>query len=196
MNITVKSSNGISLVPLNSTLLSDRKIFIEGTIESEMACDVVKQLMHLCMQDATKPIDIFINSTGGEINSGLMIYDAMRSCTAPVRVICMGKAYSMAAVLVASAPDGRYILPHSELMIHEPLLGNRVGGNSSSIKSISESLLDAKRKINEILSLHTGKTVEEIDEATSFDHYFSAEESIEFGLCDKIVSLRDFTGGN
>jgi ATP-dependent Clp protease protease subunit len=81
------------------------------------------------------------------------------------------------------------MLPHSELMLHEPLLGNRVGGNSSSIKSISESLLETKRKINRTLAKHTGKSEEEVEKATSYDHYYSPEESMDFGLCDKIVDF-------
>ena len=102
----------------------------------------------------------------------------------------MGKAYSMAALLFASCSKGqRYMLPHSELMLHEPLLGNRIGGNSSSIKSISESLQETKRKMNQILAKHTGKTEEEVEKATGFDHYFSPEESIAFGLCDEIIGF-------
>ena len=95
----------------------------------------------------------------------------------------------MGAVLFACGNHGRYMLPHSELMLHEPLLGNRVGGNSSSIKSISESLLETKRKMNQILSKHTGKSEEEVEKATSYDHYYSPEESKDFGLCDQIVDF-------
>jgi len=95
----------------------------------------------------------------------------------------------MAAVLFASGNHGRYILPHGELMVHEPLLGNRVGGNSSSIKSISDSLLETKKKMNRILARHTGKSEEEVERAAGFDHYFSPEESVAFGLCDKIVGF-------
>lgn len=95
----------------------------------------------------------------------------------------------MAAVLFASGNNGRYLLPHAELMLHEPLLGNRVGGNSSSIKSISESLLETKHKMNRILAKHTGKSEEEVEKACSFDHYFSPEESVKFGLADAIVNF-------
>jgi ATP-dependent Clp protease protease subunit len=103
----------------------------------------------------------------------------------------MGRAYSMAAVLFASGKHGRYMLPNSELMLHEPLLGNRVGGNSSSLKSISDTLIQTKERLNRILAKHTGKTEEEIDEATRFDHYFQADESMDFGLCDKIMTFAE-----
>ena len=189
MHVQVKSSNGITLVPLDSRLMAKRKVFIEGEINAEKACEFVKQVMLLNAEDSQQPIDVLINSPGGEINSGMLMYDVIQASKAPIRMYCIGKAYSMGAVLFASGNNGRYMLPHGELMIHEPLLGSRVGGNSSSIKSISDSLLETKRKMNQILAKHTGKSEEEVEEATSFDHYFSPEESIAFGLCDQIVGF-------
>lgn len=195
MNVQVKSSHGIALVPVESRLLADRKIFIEGEINAETACEFVKQVMLLSSEDTQKPIDVFINSPGGEINSGMLMYDVIQASKAPIRTFCMGRAYSMGAVLFACGTHGRYMLPHGELMIHEPLLGNRVGGSSSSIKSISDNLLETKRKMNRILAKHTGKTEEEVEQATSFDHYYSPEESVEFGLCDEIVEFDKFMEG-
>lgn len=189
MNYQVKSSSGITLVPLETRLLANRKVFIEGEINSESACSFIKQIMLLIGEDDKAPIDLLINSQGGEINSGLMMYDVIQSCKTPLRTFCIGKAYSMGAVLFACGNNGRYMLPHSEVMIHEPLLGNRITGNSSSVKSISDSLLETKAKMNKILAKHTGKTEEEIEEATSFDHYFSPEESVEFGLCDEVITF-------
>ena len=189
MNVQVKSSNGITLVPVDSKLMANRKIFIEGEIDAEKACEFVKEVMLLNGEDSQSPIDVLINSPGGEINSGMLMYDVIQASKAPIRMFCIGRAYSMGAVLFACGNHGRYMLPHGELMIHEPLLGNRVGGNSSSIKSISDSLLETKRKMNQILAKHTGKSEEEVEKATSFDHYFSPEESVEFGLCDQIVGF-------
>lgn len=189
MHVQVKSSNGITLVPLDSRLMAERKVFIEGEINADKACEFVKQIILLSAEDPQQPIDVLINSPGGEINSGMLMYDVIQASKAPIRMYCIGKAYSMGAVLFASGNNGRYMLPHGELMIHEPLLGSRVGGNSSSIKSISDSLLETKRKMNQILAKHTGKSEEEVEEATSFDHYFSPEESIAFGLCDQIVGF-------
>ena len=189
MNVQVKSSNGITLVPVDSKLMANRKIFIEGEIDAEKACEFVKEVMLLNGEDSQSPIDVLINSPGGEINSGMLMYDVIQASKAPIRMFCIGRAYSMGAVLFACGNHGRYMLPHGELMIHEPLLGNRVGGNSSSIKSISDSLLETKRKMNQILAKHTGKSEEEVEKATGFDQYFSPEESVEFGLCDQIVGF-------
>ena len=195
MNVLVKSSNGITQVSADSKLLSQRKVFIEGEIDAEAACDFIKKIMLLTAENPAKEIDVLINSPGGEINSGLAIYDVIQSSKTPIRIFCIGRAYSMAAVLFASGNHGRYMLPHSELMLHEPLLGNHVRGNSSSIKSISDSLISTKIKLNQILSKHTGKSEEEVEKASSFDHYFDPEESIKFGLCDQIVDFSKIMEG-
>lgn len=189
MEVLVKSSNGITQVSADSKLLSQRKVFIEGEIDDQAACSFIKKIMLLTAENPNKEIDVLINSPGGEINSGLAMYDVIQSCKTPIRIFCIGRAYSMAAVLFASGRHGRYMLPHSELMLHEPLLGNHVRGNSSSIKSISDSLINTKIKLNQILSKHTGRSEEEVEKASSFDHYFDPEESIEFGLCDEVVDF-------
>lgn len=176
-------------MPIETRLLADRKIFIEGEINHEKACSFVKQILLLCKEDCTKPIDVLINSPSGEISSGLLMYDCIQSCTAPIRMYCMGIAYSMGALLFASGNHGRYMFPHSELMLHEPLLGSGVRSNASSIRSISDSLMETRSKMNQILAKHTGKTMEEIEEATGFDHYFNPEESVAFGLADEIVNF-------
>lgn len=189
MNVQVKSSNGITLMSMETKLFAARKVFIEGEINQESACEFVKKIMLLNREDASKPIDVMINSPGGEIKSGLLMYDVIQSSKAPIRMFCIGTAYSMGALLFTCGNHGRYMLPHSELMLHEPLLGNRVEGNASSIRSISDSLMETRKKINQILAKHTGKTEKEIEEATSYDHYFSAEESVAFCLADDVVSF-------
>lgn len=189
MNVQVKSSNGITLVPIDTRLLANRKIFVEGEINQEKACTFIKQILLLCQEDKNTPIDVLINSPGGEITAGLLMYDCIQSCNTPIRMYCIGMAYSMGAMLFASGSHGRYMFPHSELMLHEPILGNRIGGNASSIRSISDSLLETRNKMNTILAKHTGKSVKEIEEATSYDHYYSPDESILFGLADEVVSF-------
>lgn len=195
MNVQVKSSNGITLIPIETRLLADRKVFIEGEINQQSACDFIKKILLLCKEDTAAPIDVLIDSLGGEISAGLLMYDCIQSSKAPIRMFCIGMAYSMGALLFACGNHGRYMLPHSELMLHEPLLGSGVRGNASSIRSISDSLMDTKKKMNQILAKHTGKTAEEIEKATRFDHYFSPEESIEFGLADEIVGLNKIMEG-
>ena len=150
MDIQVKSSNGITLAPIESRLMAERKIFIEGEINAESACEFIKKVILLNSEALDSPIDVLINSTGGEINSGMLMYDVIQSSSAPIRTFCIGKAYSMAAILLACGNHGRYILPHGELMIHEPLIMSNISGSSSSIKSISDSLLETKETMNQI----------------------------------------------
>ena len=178
----IKNNNGVTQVPLQAKFLGKRCVSISGEINEESAVDFTDKILDLNLE-SNEPITVLINSNGGEINSGLLMYDAIVGSKAPIRMICRGKAYSMGAVLFACAKE-RYMLPNSELMLHQPMLGGKVSGNASSIKSISDSMLETK-----LLSKHTEKTEEEIDEATGFDHYFSPEESIEFNLCDEIIEF-------
>ncbi len=189
MNILLKNRSGQSLVPIESKLMLDRKIFLEGSIGPETACEFAKKMLRLNMESTSRPIDLLINSPGGEINSGMLIYDVLQSSKAPVRMYCMGRAYSMAALIFASGRDGRFMLPHSELMLHEPLIEQGIGGSATTVRSISDSLLEARKKINQILARHTGRTEAEIEEATRYDHFFSPQESIDFGLCDGTADL-------
>ena len=183
----IKNNNGVTQVPLQAKFLGKRCVSISGEINEESAVDFTDKILDLNLE-SNEPITVLINSNGGEINSGLLMYDAIVGSKAPIRMICRGKAYSMGAVLFACAKE-RYRLPNSELMLHQPMLGGKVSGNASSIKSITDSMLETKKKINKLLSKHTKKTEEEIDEATGFDHYFSPEESIEFNLCDEIIEF-------
>ena len=189
MYIQKKSSNGIILVPLDTSLMAERKVFIEGEINQETADNFVKKLIFLSLDEPHKPIDVIIDSPGGEVNPGMLMYDCIQSCKTAIRLYCMGKAYSMAALIFACGNHGRYILPHSELMLHEPLLGSKVSGNASSIRSISDSLMETRQRMNHLLAKHTGKSEKELEEATSYDHYFSAQESIDFGLADKVIGF-------
>lgn len=195
MNVQVKSSNGITMVPVETCLMAERNVFIEGPIDAESACEFVKKILLLNGESGEKPIRVFINSPGGEIDSGLLMYDVIQSSKAPIQMYCLGRAYSMGAILFACGNHGRYMLPHSKLMIHEPLVGGNVGGSSSSVKSISKSLQSTKRMMDELLAAHTKKSVREIARATSYDHYFNARESVDFGLCDEILEFHQIIGG-
>lgn len=192
MNYIERGCNSITLMSMDTKLGADRTIFIHGEINDQTAGEFMKQMLVLNRESTCDPITVCINSPGGEIKQGLMMYDVIQGSRAPVRLVCTGQACSMAAILFSSGnpKHGRYILPNSEVMIHEPLIRGGLGGKTSSIKSISDSLIETRRKLNGILARHTGHTMEEIDEATSYDHYFTAEEAVEYGLCDKIV---DFT---
>ncbi len=185
--IEVESSNGTREVSLSTRHLMNRRIFLTGSIEEETATAFLSQLLFL-EQDSDLPVTIYINSPGGEINSGLMIYDAIQGCGLEIYMVCTGRAASMAAILLAGGQKGRrYILKHSKVMIHEPLIAGGVGGSASSIKNISESILETREIVNGILAEHTGKSIEEINAATNFDNYMNAKEAIEFGICDAIT---------
>ncbi len=186
--VEVESHNGIREVSIYTKHLGNRRIFLSGEIRQEMANDIVAQLLYL-EAESDEPIFLYINSNGGEINAGLYIYDVLQSMKIPVYTYCTGIAASMAAVLLAGGQPGRrFILPHSKTMIHEPLLAGGVGGSATSIRNISDSILETRRIVNGILAKHTGKTLKEIDKATSFDNYMNAEKSVAFGLCDRVVT--------
>lgn len=189
MNVPVKSSNGISVMPIETRLLCYRKIFLYGNIDFDLAEDFEKQMMFLNLESSFEPVDVLICSSGGDIDAGLKIYDAIQGSSAPVRTICMGRAFSMAAVLFASGSHGRFALPHSELMIHEPQINSHIGGTTASLQSFSDNLLKVKHRLNSILAKHTGRTEEEINQATSFDHFLTPEAAISFGLCDGVIDF-------
>lgn len=169
---------------------TNRKLFLTGCVDDEMANQFVSEFLYLLQSD--EPIDIYINSPGGSVNSGLVIYDIIQSCEGkvPVNMYCTGIAASMAAVILAGGQKGRrYILPHSKCMIHEPLMAGGAGGSATSIQKTAESIMETKAIINGILAKHTGKNVEEIDESTAFDNYMNAEDAVAFGLCDEVRNL-------
>jgi ATP-dependent Clp protease protease subunit len=185
-----ESSSGMHAIPLRTKHFTDRKLFIIGEVTDEMANDFVSEFLYLAQSD--EPIDIYINSPGGSVDAGLVIYDVIQACKDKVTInmYCIGMAASMGAVILAGGQKGhRYILPHSSVMIHEPLISGGMGGSASSIKKTADSILETKAIINGILSEHTGKTLKEINKATSFDNYMNAEEAIKFGLCDEIRNI-------
>ncbi|MBR1852646.1 MAG: ATP-dependent Clp protease proteolytic subunit [Lachnospiraceae bacterium] len=186
-SVEKKGYNSIKEVQIRSELLGNRKVFLTGNIDSDLADDFLQQMMFLA-QESKEPVDVYINSPGGEIDAGLLIYDVLQGIEIPVNLICTGTAASMAAIILAAGEKGRrFILPHSRTMIHEPLLRGGVGGSATSIRNLSESILETRDLVNNLLAKHTGKTLAEINEATSYDNHMNAEESVTFGLCDRIV---------
>lgn len=186
-SIEVETNQGVREISLYSKLLSGRNVFLNGEINQDSANQILAQLIYLQSDDENAEINLYINSGGGEVTSGLMIYDALQSMKAPVNVYCTGMAASMAAVILAGGPKGRrFILPHSKTMIHEPLISGGVGGSASSIKSISDSILETREITNGLLAKHTGHSIKEINKLTNHDHYMNAEESVKFGICDEV----------
>ncbi len=182
-----ETANGTSVLPVESKLLAERKLFLDGEITSETATDFARATFFLTQTN--EPINIYINSGGGDVNAGLVIYDLIQSCPNEIRAYCLGKAFSMAAVILAGCPKGRrFILPHSQVMIHEAMLGGDVGGTALSIRNVAERLAEAQKQLNDILSRHTGRSLDEIAKYVSFDNFMDAETAVRLGFCDKIVN--------
>ena len=181
-----QTSGGERSYDIYSRLLEDRIIFISGEINTDLANLVIAQLLFLEAKNNTKDISLYINSPGGEVDAGLAIYDTMNFIKSKVNVICVGLAASMAAVLLSSGEKGkRYALPHSRIMIHQPLGGAQ--GQASDIKIQAEQILKIRDVINGILSKNTGKSIEEIEKDTNRDYYLTPEEALKYGLIDEIL---------
>lgn len=172
-----------------SRLLVDRIIFIGTPINDTVANVVVAQLLFLQMQDGKKDINIYINSPGGSVTAGLAIYDTMQFVTCDVNTYCMGIAASMGAVLLCAGAKGkRYALPNSDIMIHQVSGGAQ--GQASDVERQVLFMFKLKKRLNEIIALHTGKSVDQVEKDADRDYYMSAEEAKEYGLVDEVVKSR------
>ena len=172
-----------------SRLLNDRIVFLSDEVNDTTASLVVAQMLFLEAQDPDKDISFYINSPGGSVTAGMAIYDTMQFIKCDVSTICIGMAASMGAFLLSSGTKGKRIaLPHSEIMIHQPLGGAR--GQATDIQIQAEQILRIKRTLNEILSSNTGKPIEVIEKDTDRDNYMTAQQALEYGLIDKILTHR------
>ena len=189
INVPYRTSHGNTFISIESHLITERKIFILGEITSESACEFIQELMYLKSQDDKKMIRIYVNSPGGQVDAGLMIYDALKGLDMEYEIYCIGLAASMAAIILAAGQKGRrFILPHSKVMIHEPLMNGGVGGSATSIQKTAESIMEVKRNTVRLLAADTGKTIRQVEKAISFDNFMNAKEAVDFGICDKIVT--------
>jgi len=171
---------------LFSRLLQERIIFIGSDINDLVASLVIAQLFYLQSEDPSKDIQMYINSNGGEVPAGLAIYDTMQIITSDIRTYCVGKACSMAALLLAAGARGkRHALPNSRVLIHQPLSG--AYGQVTEIEIFTRELLRTRDRINEILAYHTGQTVETIKRDTERDYWLSAEEAKTYGIVDEVL---------
>ena len=172
-----------------SWLLKDRIVFLGVGIDDDVANLVIAQLLYLESEDPDKEIHFYINSPGGLVSAGLAIYDTMQYIKAPVSTYCMGQAASMAAVLLSAGEKGKRIcLPHSRIMIHQPLGGAQ--GQASDIEIQAKEILRMKEVLNSILSNHTGQPMERIAKDTDRDFFMSAEEAMAYGIVDKVIDRR------
>ena len=188
--IVVESSGrGERSFDIYSRLLRDRIVFLNTDVNDQSASLIVAQLLFLESEDPDKDISLYINSPGGSVSAGMAIFDTMRFIRPKVNTICMGMAASMGAFLLAAGEKGkRYALPHSRIMIHQPLGGAE--GQASDVEIRARQLLLIKRQMNELMAEFTGRTVEELQRDTDRDNVMSAEEALKYGLIDEILTHR------
>ncbi|MUM78306.1 ATP-dependent Clp endopeptidase proteolytic subunit ClpP [Pseudodesulfovibrio sp. F-1] len=172
-----------------SRLLKDRIILLGSAIDDHVASLICAQLLFLESEDPEKEIYMYINSPGGVVSAGMAIYDTMQYISAPVATLCLGQAASMGALLLcAGEPGMRYALPHSRIMIHQPMGGAQ--GQASDIHIHAKEILRLRDELNEILTQHTGQKLEKIREDTERDYFMSSEDAVTYGLIDKVMRSR------
>ncbi|HHJ17867.1 MAG TPA: ATP-dependent Clp endopeptidase proteolytic subunit ClpP [Gammaproteobacteria bacterium] len=184
-----QTARGERSYDIYSRLLKERVVFVVGPVEDYMANVIVAQLLFLESENPDKDIHLYINSPGGSVTAGLAIYDTMQFIKADVSTMCIGQAASMGAVLLAGGAKGkRFCLPHSRMMIHQPLGGFQ--GQASDIDIHAKEILLVRERLNKILSLHTGQPMEKIQTDTDRDNFLGAEDAKEYGLIDEIMVSR------
>lgn len=172
-----------------SRMLKERVIFLVGPVEDHMANLVVAQLLYLESENPDKDIHLYINSPGGAVNSGLAIYDTMQFIKPDISTVCIGQAASMGAVLLAGGASGkRFCLPHTRIMIHQPLGGYQ--GQATDIEIHAREILRVREELNNILARHTGKSLEQIQEDTERDNFMNGTEAKDYGLIDEVIIQR------
>jgi ATP-dependent Clp protease protease subunit len=188
--VVEQSSRGERAFDIFSRLLRERVIFLNGPIDDGVSALVCAQLLFLEAENPKKQIDLYINSPGGVVSSGLAIYDTMQYIRSPVSTFCMGMAASMGSfLLMAGEPGKRIALPNARIMLHQPSGGFR--GQASDIERHAEDIIATKRKLNELYAKHCGKTYEEVETTLDRDHFMSAQDAKAWGIVDMVVASRD-----
>ncbi|SDN81425.1 ATP-dependent Clp protease proteolytic subunit [Phyllobacterium sp. OV277] len=188
--VVEQSSRGERSFDIYSRLLRERIVFLNGQVEDGMATLICAQLLFLESENPKKPISMYINSPGGVITSGLAIYDTMQFITCPVATLCMGTARSMGSfLLMAGEPGHRAALPNASLHVHQPLGGFQ--GQASDIFIQAQEMAVVKRRMTTLYAHHCGRTVEEVEKTLDRDHFMTAQEGLDWGLVDTIITKRD-----
>ena len=188
--VVEQTPRGERAFDIYSRLLKERVIFITGPIEDHMANLVVAQLLFLEAENPEKDINIYINSPGGSVTSGMSIYDTMSYIKPDISTLCIGQASSMGAILLTGGTKGkRFALPNSRVMIHQPLGGFQ--GQATDIEIHAQEILKIRTKLNEILSQHSGKDIDKVSQDTERDNFMSGDEAVKYGLIDKVIDKRD-----
>lgn len=192
--VVEQTNRGERAYDIFSRLLKERIIFITGPIEDGMASLVCAQLLFLEAENPKKEINMYINSPGGVVTSGMSIYDTMQFIRPPVSTLCMGQAASMGSLLLTAGATGmRYALPNARIMLHQPSGGFQ--GQASDIERHAQDIIKLKRRLNEIYVKHTGRDYDTIERTLDRDHFMTADEAKDFGLIDKVIESREVIEG-
>jgi ATP-dependent Clp protease protease subunit len=187
--VVEQTARGERSYDIYSRLLKERVIFIVGPVEDHMANLVVAQLLFLESENPDKDIHVYINSPGGSVSAGLSIYDTMQFIRSDVSTMCIGQAASMGALLLAGGASGkRFCLPHSRMMIHQPLGGFQ--GQATDIEIHAKEILLVRDRLNQIMSKHTGKPLDQVAQDTDRDNFMSGDEAVKYGLIDQVLERR------
>ncbi|GAA5785627.1 ATP-dependent Clp protease proteolytic subunit [Chitiniphilus shinanonensis] len=188
--VVEQSGRGERSYDIYSRLLKERVVFLVGPVNDQTANLVVAQLLFLESENPDKDIHLYINSPGGSVTAGMAIYDTMQFIKPDVSTLCVGMAASMGAFLLSGGAKGkRFALPHSRIMIHQPLIGG-LAGQASDIEIHARELLKTKRQLNELLAAHTGQPIETIERDTDRDNFLAADEAKNYGLIDEVLNSR------
>lgn len=185
-NIIRETSEGLNQIPIQDILFQRREVECIGEITEDSVAALILQLRYLHHEAPEQEITMYINSPGGEVSSGLALYDVMKAIQCPIRTVCVGTAASMAAILFLSG-DKRDMLAHSKVMIHDPLIPGGIGGSALKVDAVARNLMQTRQTIADIISRHTGKSLEDVLAKTASDSYFDAEQAVEWGLADRII---------
>ena len=190
--VVEQSNRGERAYDIFSRLLKERIIFITGPIDDGVATVVTAQLLFLEAENPKKEISLYINSPGGIVTSGMAIYDTMQFIRPPVSTLCIGQAASMGSLLLTAGEKGmRYCLPHSRVMVHQPSGG--FSGQASDIERHAQDIVKIRRRLNELYVKHTGQEYDTIEKTLDRDHFMNADEAMEFGIVDEVISSRGET---
>ncbi|NOQ80869.1 MAG: ATP-dependent Clp endopeptidase proteolytic subunit ClpP [Gammaproteobacteria bacterium] len=190
--VVEQTSRGERSYDIYSRLLKERVIFLVGPVEDNMANLIVAQLLFLESENPDKDIHLYINSPGGSVTAGMSIYDTMQFIKPDVSTMCIGQAASMGALLLTGgAKNKRYCLPNSRMMIHQPMGGFQ--GQASDIEIHAKEILTLKEKLNQIMAEHTGQDIDVIKQDTDRDNFLSAEQAVDYGLIDQVITMREKT---
>ena len=183
-----ETAEGLNRLDIRDDMLANRELELTCGVDADSCAAVIRGLLYLQRQDASAPVTLYINSPGGEVQSGLALYDVMQAVSCPVRTVCLGMAASMGALLFI-AGDERLMLPHSRIMIHDPLIGGTgLAGSALSVKARADDLMRIRGITASIIARHADMPLERVFELTATDTYFEAERALEAGLADRVIT--------